>query len=235
MKNFIYILQHPTTFEIKYVGKTNNLKQRYYQHTSEKCLINTGSKKLAAWILKLLRSNMKPIMSIIEECESDWQPREVYWIQYYKDKGYDLCNLSTGGDGVGHTELSKSKISSSLKGRVRTKEERDKISKSMAGRKRPNSGKAISEAHKKRYESIEERAKQGAKLRKSITQLSINGIIVARFISMREASRLLKLDTGCISRACKNNKPYKGFYYTYEEAENACIDKLISICKQQDK
>jgi hypothetical protein len=24
-------------------------------------------------------------------------------------------------------------------------------------------------------------------------------------------------------------------YYTYEEAENACIDKLISICKQQDK
>lgn len=24
-------------------------------------------------------------------------------------------------------------------------------------------------------------------------------------------------------------------YDTYEEAENACIDKLISICKQQDK
>ena len=25
------------------------------------------------------------------------------------------------------------------------------------------------------------------------------------------------------------------YYDTYEEAENACIDKLISICKQQDK
>ena len=214
MNNFIYILQHPITFEIKYVGKTNNLKQRYYQHTSEKCLMNTGSKKLAAWILKLLKSNMKPVMSIIEECDSDWQLREVYWIQHYKDKGYDLCNLSTGGDGVGHTELSKSKISSSLKGRVRTKEERDKISKSMTGKKRPESGKAISEAHKERYQSLDERRKHGAKLTKPIIRTSLDGAIIETYPSMREASRVLNLDTGCISRACKNNKPYRGFYFS---------------------
>ena len=231
MKNFIYTLQHPETLEVKYVGKTNDIQRRYYQHTSIKCLTNTGSKKLAVWILKLLKSDLKPIMSIIEECNFDWQSREVHWIKYYKDKGYDLCNLSTGGDGVGHTESSKSKIASSLKGRVRSQEEKDKISKAMIGKKRPMSGKAISEAHKKRYESAEERAKQGAKLRKSITQLSLDGIVVARFVSMREASRVLSIDTGCISRSCKNNKPYKGFYYTYEEAENACIDKLIELAK----
>ena len=30
------------------------------------------------------------------------------------------------------------------------------------------------------------------------------------------------------------NHIYDGCFITYEEAENACIDKLISICKQQD-
>lgn len=29
--------------------------------------------------------------------------------------------------------------------------------------------------------------------------------------------------------------PYAGDYFTYEEAENACIDKLIEIAKQQTK
>lgn len=231
MKTYIYILKHPETNEIRYVGKTTNIKRRFAQHKNKKCLEKTASKKLASWILKLLKNNLIPIMEIIEECDDNWVEREKYWVSFYGIN--NLCNLSEGGDGVGHNDYTKTKIKNSLTGRKRTNEEKKAISKAMMGKKRPNSGKAISEAHKKRYESLEERRKHGIKLSKSIKRKSINGDIIEIYPSMRETSRLLCLDVSCISRACKTGKPYKGFFYTYEETELICISKLIDILKNR--
>jgi group I intron endonuclease len=213
MKTYIYTLKHPETFEVRYVGKTNNIKRRFAQHKSKKCLEKTGSKKLAAWIMKLLSINLTPIMEIIEECEENWVEREKCWISYYSDN--NLCNLSEGGEGVGHNESTKQKIKNSLKGRVRTQEERDAISKGMKGKKRPNSGKAISEANKKRCESLEERMKHGVKLRKKVGQYDLNNNFITDFVSAREASRQLNIDCGYISKSCRLNVPHKGFYYKY--------------------
>lgn len=153
MKTYIYILRHPETFEIRYVGKTNNIKRRFAQHKSKKCLEKTGSKKLASWILKLLSNNLLPIMEIIEECDDNWAEREKYWISYYSNT--NLCNLSNGGEGVGHNDYTKSKIKNALTGRKRSNEEKQAISKAMIGKKR---GKYTNtEGHKKRYENPEER------------------------------------------------------------------------------
>lgn len=219
MKTYIYILKHPETLEIKYVGKTTNLKRRWHQHKSKKCLEKTASKKLAAWTLKLLSNNLLPIMEVIEECEDNWVEREKYWISFYGIKS--LCNLSEGGDGVGHNEYTKTKIKNSLTGRKRTQEEKDTISKSMIGKKRPNSGKAISEAHKKRYQNENERYKHSIKLRKKVGQYDLENNLIKEFESAREASRQLNIDCGSISKCCRNKqKQCGGFTFKYITNEN---------------
>ena len=125
------------------------------QHKSKKCLEKTGSKKLASWILKLLSNDLLPIMEIIEECEDNWAEREKYWISYYFNT--NLCNLSEGGEGVGHNNSTKSKTKNTLTGRKRSDEEKQSISKAMTGIKR---GKySTSNGHKERYKDPEERKK----------------------------------------------------------------------------
>lgn len=58
------------------------------------------------WICKLLKSNLKPIIEIIEECnENNWQEREIYWISYHKQIA-DLCNHHDGGLGCLGRKLS---------------------------------------------------------------------------------------------------------------------------------
>lgn len=213
MKTYIYILRHPETFEIKYVGKTNNIKRRFAQHKSKKCLEKTGSKKLASWILKLLSSNMFPVMEIIEECTDNWAERERYWISYYANS--NLCNLSEGGEGVGHNNSTKSKIKNTLTGRKRSAAEKEAISKAMIGKKR---GKySNTDGHKKRYEDPEERKKCGIKLRKRVGQYDLKHNLIQEFESIREVSRQLSIDCGVISKCCRGiaYKSTHGFIFKY--------------------
>jgi group I intron endonuclease len=217
MKTYIYILRHPETFEVKYVGKTNNINRRFAQHKSKKCLEKTGSKKLASWILKLLSNDLLPIMEIIEECEDNWAEREKYWIFYYSNT--NLCNLSEGGEGVGHNDSTKSKIKNSLLGRKRSDEEKQSISKAMIGIKR---GKySNTEGHKKRYEDSKERKKCAIKLRKKVGQYDLENNLIQEFESAREASRQLNIDCGSISKCCRNKqKQCSGFTFKYITNEN---------------
>ena len=214
MKTYIYILRHPETFEIRYVGKTNNIKRRFAQHKSKKCLEKTGSKKLASWILKLLSNNLLPIMEIIEECDDNWEEREKYWISYYSNT--NLCNLSNGGKGVGHNDYTKSKIKNALTGRKRSDEEKQAISKAMIGKKR---GKYTNtEGHKKRYENPEERKKCGIKLRKKVGQYDLENNLIQEFESLREASRQLNIDCGSISKCCRGKiKSAGGYIWKYKQ------------------
>lgn len=39
-------------------------------------------------------------MELIEECFENWADQEIFWIQYYKNKGCKLTNLSDGGEGI---------------------------------------------------------------------------------------------------------------------------------------
>lgn len=213
MKTYIYILKHPETLEVKYVGKTNNIKRRYSQHKSEKCLEKTGSKKLASWILKLLSNDLSPIMEIIEECEDNWSDREKYWITFYSSN--NLCNLSDGGEGVGHNDLTKDKIKNALIGRKRSDEEKLAISNGMKGKKRGKYNNT--EGHKKRYEDPEQRKKVSIKLRKKVGVYDLEDNLIQEFESLRDASRQLNIDCGSISKACRGirYKSINGFVFKY--------------------
>lgn len=90
---FIYALIDPRNNEIKYVGKTNNVKRRFYQHLTE-----DGKYKKVRWINKLLSLKIKPIMIELDEvlqCDEDFW--KTHWISLIKSWGFELLNHTNGG------------------------------------------------------------------------------------------------------------------------------------------
>lgn len=114
MKTYIYTLENPETGEIKYVGKTTNIKRRYYQHTNKKVCKKLSNKHLGNWLFSILNKDLKPILNILEECENNWADSEIYWIEQFKVWGFNLVNFTKGGEGFGHKHSEKSKKKMSL-------------------------------------------------------------------------------------------------------------------------
>ena len=117
----IYTLEDPRNGQIRYVGKTKQtLQMRYYSHVSFYKLQREKSHK-NSWILQLLKLGLKPIIKLVEEVnESEWQDTEMYWISQLKVWGYNLTNMTKGGEsgnggkgclGYKHTEEAKRNIS----------------------------------------------------------------------------------------------------------------------------
>ena len=96
MKTYIYTLEHPITNEIRYIGKTNNPKRRLHHHWVVGHKLKT---KLSSWLKSLKKLKLKPIMTIIDETDSDWEQLEMYWIAQFKAWGFKLTNHTDGGEG----------------------------------------------------------------------------------------------------------------------------------------
>ena len=133
MVHYIYALSHPITNEVRYIGKTINIKRRYKQHLYDK---RTKSYK-SSWIISLKSLGLKPIMTIIEECNDvNWEDREIYWIQQYDN----LTNTQKGGNGGDDyrryiPEESIEKIRQANIGKVLSEEHKNKIGDSVPSRK----------------------------------------------------------------------------------------------------
>ena len=129
MIHYIYTLSDPNTNEIRYVGKTINIKRRYKQHLYDKR--QTSHKH--SWILSLKKVGLKPKMIIIEECNNDnWEEREIYWISKYDN----LTNNKLGGNGGDDykrtiTQESIEKIRQANIGKILSKEHKEKIGNSV--------------------------------------------------------------------------------------------------------
>lgn len=134
MKVYIYTLEDPITKEIRYVGKTNNIKLRFNCHVSNR-KINTHCH---SWIRSLIRKDMLPIMQIIDTCNNnDWQWVEQYWISQIKAWGFNLTNHTIGGEGSSGRKQPLSEIQKrikAIKGKKRTFEQKQKISKALKDR-----------------------------------------------------------------------------------------------------
>ena len=69
--------------------------------------------------------------------KEDWKPLECFWIEQFRQWGFEIMNINKGGSGPEFkTEESKRKVSESLKGHEVTEETRRKISESTKGQKR---------------------------------------------------------------------------------------------------
>ena len=136
---YIYTLKDPNTNTIRYVGKTKNLKMRYYAHCSRHKLSKYKSYK-SSWILSLLNNNQKPIMEVLDEIEdSNWEFWEIYWISQLQTWGFDLTNMTKGGEGslggkgcLGYKHTEEAKKNISLKNsKPKSKEWIEKAAKAM--------------------------------------------------------------------------------------------------------
>jgi DNA-binding CsgD family transcriptional regulator len=96
---YIYSLSDPNTHEIRYIGKSNNIVKRLHCHLTKSNLVKNTHKN--NWIKQLLLSGSKPILEVIDIVPiEDWMFWEIYWISQFKTWGFDLTNLTNGGDAV---------------------------------------------------------------------------------------------------------------------------------------
>lgn len=92
---FVYKLSHPISGDVCYVGITNNLYTRFKQHIGG----DQATGKKDRWIKELKSEGLVPSISVIETVENEMQAseREIYWINFYSEKGVVLYN-TTGVD-----------------------------------------------------------------------------------------------------------------------------------------
>ncbi len=211
----IYMLKHPDTLEIRYIGKTTQtLKKRLSGHITKSKYNRTTY--VSKWIYSLLQQNKKPIIELLELCEN-WIEREQYYIANYPN----LCNHSIGGDGgqLGNklTKEHKLKISKALKGKKRPQEVIDKIANS-------NRGKKVSEATKEKLRqfylgkkaSIKSRIKKG----KIVYQYSLSGEFLKEWYSLGIITETLGYLKANISSCCVGRlKTAYGFTWKFKNED----------------
>lgn len=97
MKIYIYTLEDPITQEIRYVGKTSNPSRRFQSYLWDRPKVKYHS---YYWIQSLLKKRQKPVMNIIDETDTNWEQLEQYWIEQFRQWGFNLTNITKGGEGA---------------------------------------------------------------------------------------------------------------------------------------
>lgn len=81
--------------DIRYVGKTNNLKKRLRDHINDSKNKRTYKE---CWINSVYNNGSEINIKIIEKVDiSEWEEKEIFWINNYKNK--KLTNSDEGGKG----------------------------------------------------------------------------------------------------------------------------------------
>jgi len=93
----IYVLIDPRDGKVRYVGKANDVSQRYRAHLNRARKHQIHKKN---WIDQLKKEGLKPIIEVIDIVPiEDWVFWETYWISQMKAWGFELINYTNGGDG----------------------------------------------------------------------------------------------------------------------------------------
>lgn len=87
----VYVLIDPRNERVRYVGITEDVYARFYQHL--RCLENNVDKNL--WIQELKSENVMLIMRTVGLAETfeEAREREDYWIHHYLSQGERLLNV----------------------------------------------------------------------------------------------------------------------------------------------
>lgn len=217
------MLQDPITEEVKYIGKSNNPKRRYQSHLWDRPKVKYYS---YYWIRYLLKKDLRPIMTIIDETEGDWELLEKYWIGQMKAWGFKLCNITDGGNGAyGAGKWNNKQISAyDIQGNYIDTFESIKLAASI---------------YKVNYKQIENILKCRGKLchntqfrygdnkenigkpilrevdHNGIIQINKEGYIENEYLSAKDAANKLKVSHGNIYQ-CLNNKRKTAYGYKWK-------------------
>ena len=104
MNQYIYTLTDTENLDnVKYIGKTKNLKDRLKRHMSNYSLKESWTSK-NKWLLYLKNNNMMPKMEILDiGNDNNINDLEKYQISQFKSWGFKLKNETEGGDGTDWT------------------------------------------------------------------------------------------------------------------------------------
>jgi hypothetical protein len=221
----IYALKHPNTLKIKYIGKTERpLNIRLISHIYESKRAKKKTHK-HNWILKCISENIRPEIILLEECEFEfWQECEKKWINQFGLN--NLTNSTEGGLGGCGKMLSdnhKNNIRQALNakiqnGEINYNERAKKISKAHRGKK-------LSEITKQKIRDINLGKKTSLETKQKLSkggvlQYSLNGELIAEYISINEAAKAINAFAGNISWVCLGHKKtYKGFIWKYKSKD----------------
>jgi len=176
----------------RYIGKGSGSRAFDFKNRKAKHL---------HWIQKLEKSGLKPIVEIVEnfDKESDAYKREKELIKKYRDLGYNLCNLTNGGEGGGGEAVVESN--------KRRRGER-RCNKSRFGNKHALGSKRTPEQIKK----MSEVARGNKNRARKIKCLNNNKI----YESVKSASETLGLDNRSLHRVLKGEWSHtKGYKFKY--------------------
>lgn len=96
----VYALVDPMTGGYRYIGRTWNPRQRFYQHLQAR-----DDTRRDRWIRKLGQRSLEPVMKVLCWLTADDSKRvEVALIASLRSQGVDLTNLTEGGEGERMTE-----------------------------------------------------------------------------------------------------------------------------------
>lgn len=125
---------------VRYVGRTkpDSPERRLKAHVKDA----TAGRNYHVhhWIRKVQDSG-DTVVAMTLESGLTWEEsgkREIHWISYYRSLGFDLTNMTSGGDGAPDLSAESRQIMRLKKlgkGHSQTKETRRKISESQKGRK----------------------------------------------------------------------------------------------------
>lgn len=188
----IYVLIDPRTNEVRYVGKANNVSQRYRAHLNRARKHQTHKRN---WLEQLKREGFKPIMEVIDVVPIDsWQYWEIYWISQMKQWGFKLVNYTNGGDGCTFAnQTSFKKGHKSWLGKNHSEETRKKIGENNWQKGKPSFN------------------------RKKVVQMNLDGEIIKVWDCILDAEHGTDSSSSKIVLCCKGNRKthnkYKWKYY----------------------
>lgn len=145
---YLYALRDPVTRVVRYVGITRDPAQRLGAHLNRFALKRPSHKN--HWLRGLVARGMAPLLTILAETDEHAAPAlEIATIAAYRAAGYNLTNVTMGGEGVRglvHSAQTRAKITAKQMGKPRpgNKGSPAAIAASVAARK----GKPLSAEHR---------------------------------------------------------------------------------------
>lgn len=227
----IYLLTNIINGKV-YVGKSINIKKRFYDHAKDEY---SNYKKHTTPITNAIRKYGWNSFDkkIIEVCDKIFiLEKETYWIRQYdalnRNKGYNVCEYSNDTTGYKHTKEARLKMSISHKGKKKNfSKEYIEILKSRIkavtgpGKNNPMYGKKHTEITKNKIsDTIKEKYRNGdIKGIKQVFQMDLNENIIKKWDCIRDAAKELKGNvnySGHISNVCKGKrKTFLNFKWKY--------------------